>query len=458
MAVGAEPAPPAAAGDPPALVRRTTLIVHDLDASVRFYRDVLGFELWLENRGKVGPSSLPTEAPPGSPSRFAIMKGRHPWVGMVGLLQYGEPRPPPPRPPSVLRPGDAVLMLETTDLDGAWRRMQRAGTPIMRPPASSEVTGAGGARWTARFLFAFDPDGHVLEINERVPASAAAPEATGPAPTAGTAPDGARADRAAVVRIRREFVDGRFGQLHLRRASPRQAGGLRAPVVLLHQTPLSGRMFSELLPELGRDRVVHAPDTPGYGESDAPPSPPELADYADALHDFIAGLKEPVDLVGYHTGAMIAAELAARHPGSVRRVVLVSMPLFTPERRAALVTTTPLAEDGSALLAEWRSTMRVRPGGQSLEQAARIVAEKQRAGPRAGWALAALQRYDAAPRLRTISRPVTVVRPQDGLWDEGASAAGLIPGARLVDAPQWTFGLFDADPAGVARVIREALD
>ncbi|MCU0761072.1 MAG: alpha/beta fold hydrolase [Steroidobacteraceae bacterium] len=447
-AAPAADAPPAAAtADPPGLVRRTTLVVHDLEASVRFYRDVLGFELWLENRGQVGPSSLPTAAPPGSPSRFAIMKGRHPWVGMVGLLQYGEPRPLP-RPPAALRPGDAVLMLETTDLEGAWQRMQRAGTPILRPPASSEVTGAGGARWTARFLFAFDPDGHVLEINERLPAA--------PAPAA--AGDAARAGPAAPVRVRREFVDGRYGQLHLRRASPTQAGGLHAPVVLLHQTPLSGRMFSELLRELGRDRVVYAPDTPGYGESDAPASPPELADYADALHDFVAGLKEPVDLVGYHTGAMIAAELAARHPGSVRRVVLVSMPLFAPERRAALVTTTPLAEDGSPLLAEWRSTMRVRPPGQTLEQAARIVAEKQRAGTRAGWALAALQRYDAPPRLQAISRPVTVVRPQDGLWDEGAAAARLIPGARLVDAPQWAFGLFDADPSGVARVIRDALD
>ena len=44
--------------------------------------------------------------------------------------------------------------------------------------------------------------------------------------------------------------------------------------------------------------------------------------------------------------------------------------------------------------------MSVRPPGQSLEQAARIVAEKQRAGPRAAWAIAALQRYEAIRRPR----------------------------------------------------------
>jgi pimeloyl-ACP methyl ester carboxylesterase/catechol 2,3-dioxygenase-like lactoylglutathione lyase family enzyme len=433
-------APAASAADPAGLVRRTTLIVHDIDASIRFYRDVLGFEVWLENTGKVGASSLPADVPPGSPSRFAIMKGRHPWVGMVGLLQYGGPRPLPGRPAKI-HPGDTVLMLETTDLQGAWARMQRAGTPILRPPETTEVTGAGGARWSATFLFAFDPDGHILEINERGPTLT---------PAAASESDD--------VRVRRLFVDGRYGQLHVRLASPRQPGGLHAPVVLLHQTPLSGRMFSELLPVLGNDRVVYAPDTPGYGESDPPPAPPALGDYADALHDFISGLKEPVDLVGYHTGAMIAAEYAVRHPREVRRVVLISMPLFRPERRAKLVTTTALAEDGAPLLAEWRSTMSVRPPGQSLEQAARIVAEKQRAGSRAAWAMVAMQGYDPEPRLRAISRPVTIIRPKDGLWEEGAAAATLIPGARLIDEPGWGFGLFDAYPAEVARRIRDSLD
>jgi pimeloyl-ACP methyl ester carboxylesterase/catechol 2,3-dioxygenase-like lactoylglutathione lyase family enzyme len=437
--------PQSSAPDPSSLVRRTTLIVHDIDASIRFYRDVLGFELWLENRGKVTASSLPADVPPGSPSRFAIMKGRHPWVGMIGLLQYGEARPAPPVPARI-HPSDTVLMLETHDLAGTYARMQRSGTPIYRAPETSEVTGAGGARWTATFLFAFDPDGHILEINQRSPAAA-----TGIAAVTAAAGGGD-------VRIRREFFDGRYGQLHLRRAEPRQPLGMHAPVVLLHQSPLSGRMFSEFLPQIARDRTVLALDTPGYGESDGPPSPVTLGDYAEALHDAIAELKEPVDLVGYHTGALIAAEIAARYPKSVRRLVLISVPVFSAERRRTLSTTTALAEDGAPLLAEWKSTMSVRPPGQSLELAARIVAEKQRAGSRAAWAMAAVQAYDPEPRLRLVTVPTTIIRPKDGLWDAGAVAAQLIPGARLIDAPQWAFGLFDAAPAEVAALLRTALD
>jgi hypothetical protein len=55
--------------DPVSVVRRSTLLVHDMEASVRFYRDVLGFEVWLQNSGTVGPNSLPSEAPLGAPSR-----------------------------------------------------------------------------------------------------------------------------------------------------------------------------------------------------------------------------------------------------------------------------------------------------------------------------------------------------------------------------------------------------
>lgn len=438
----------ATAPDPAVLVRRTTLIVHDIDASIRFYRDVLGFELWLENRGQVSASSLPTDAAVGAPSRFAIMKGRHPWVGMVGLLQYGESQPAP-SVPRKLAAGDSVLMLETSDLDAIWARLQRAGATIHKPPATSEVQGAGGTRWRATFLFAFDPDGHMLEINQREPIMlASAPLA------AGVAADG----DATRVRVLREYRPMRWGQLHLRRASPTAATGMRTPVVLLHQTPLSGRMFTELLPVLGADRVVLAPDTPGYGESDAPPSPTTIGDYADALHDVLAELKEPVDLVGYHTGALIAAEYAARYPAGVRKLVLMSMPLFSAERRATLNTSTVLTEDGSHLLGEWRSTMRVRPPGQSLEQAARIVAEKQRAGTRAGWAMVAVAGYDAAPRLATLAVPTTLIRARDGLWDDVAAAARLIPNAQLIDAPQWGYGLFDADTPGVTAAIKRALD
>jgi len=147
------------------VVRRTTLVVYDIEASIGFYRDVLGFEKWYDRTSKISESSLPTGKPVGAPSRFVIMKGRHPWIGMVGLLEYGGSEPAPGRPER-LKAGDAILMVETNELAAIYARMQAAHTPILRHPKKSLVTGADGKSWTAEFLFAFDPDGHLLEINQ----------------------------------------------------------------------------------------------------------------------------------------------------------------------------------------------------------------------------------------------------------------------------------------------------
>jgi pimeloyl-ACP methyl ester carboxylesterase/catechol 2,3-dioxygenase-like lactoylglutathione lyase family enzyme len=429
--------------EPVSTVRRATLIVHDMDAAIRFYRDVLGFEVWLQNSGTVGPNSLPSEAPAGSVSRFTIMKGRHPWVGMIGLLQYGDARPRPAAPEK-LQPGDVVLMIETEDLDGAWQRMQAAGTPILRPPQTTEVTGAGGSRWTASFVFAFDPDGHLIELNQRHPAKDA-----GSAATTGA------------VRVRRSFADTRLGQLHYRRAEPLAAQGLRTPLVLLHQTPLSGRMFSEFLDDAARDRVVYAPDTAGYGESAQPAARPSLEEYADALDDFLQTIGEPVDLLGYHTGAALAVAVARRHPTRVRRLILASVPLLSDEQKQRFrqpSATLPVQADGSHLLEMWKSTMSVRPEGQTLEQAARIVAEKQRNPTHTEWALAALADYPLAEELPRLTQPVLVLRPKDGLWEQTARATSLVPGATLLSREDWSHGIFDAHGPAIVAAIRPFLD
>ena len=352
---------------------------------------------------------------------------------MIGLLQYGPPAAP--RDPNArLEPGDTVLTIETDELDAFYRRMLDAGTPIHRPPRTAQV-GAAGRRWDSTFLFARDPDGHLLEISQRGPL----------------------AELAGDVTIRREFRDSRLGQLHLRRAAPAPvASGSRSPVVLLHQTPLSGRMFEALLPELARDRVAYAIDTPGYGESAAPAAPPTFEEYAAAIGDVLSSLGEPADLVGYHTGAGLAVQIAALYPERVRRVVLFSMPLLDEAQRARFLSLRRSApsEDGSHLLEMWQASMRVRPPGQALDQVASIVAEKQRAGRRSEWAIKAL----AAANLEGLTVPDAFLRPRDSLWDATGRAAALRPDWPLVDREDWTYGMFDADPAGVAAALRALLD
>lgn len=257
---------------------------------------------------------------------------------------------------------------------------------------------------------------------------------------------------------RRAYVDSRFGQLHLHHAAP--MGEPTAPaLILLHQTPLSGRMYSEVLPCLAQGRNVYALDTPGYGESDPPPAPADIEAYAAAIADFLASLQGPVDLLGYHTGVLIATELAVSDPQKVRALVLVAVPLLSDEQRAAYrPEPTAFAEDGSHLLEMWRSSWRVRPPGQSIEQVARIVAEKQRAGERTWWAGPAIYGYPLAETLPRLGQPVLMIRPADALWDHTARAAALTPHATLVDRDDWQYGFFDAAPHEFSRLVLDYLD
>ena len=263
-------------------------------------------------------------------------------------------------------------------------------------------------------------------------------------------------------RRRRAYFESRFGQLHVHYAIPTGGGFDEATTLLcFHQSPMSARVFDAFLGQMGRDRSVYAPDTPGYGESDAPPSIPSISDYAGAMLDFLDTMRfRKVDLLGYHTGSLIAAELAIARPEQVRRVVLAGVPLLNDTERAEFRKSpwpAPVAEDGSHLSKEWARTMQWRGPGVSLEMAAAGFAEKLRAGPRGAWGAAAVMNYSSFERLRAVTQPALVLRPKDDLWDATARAKGVLPNATIVDLPEYGFGLFDVATDVVAQHCRAFL-
>ena len=126
--------------------------------------------------------------------------------------------------------------------------------------------------------------------------------------------------------IKRAYCTGPEGQIHYRIAEPPRASA--APLLCMHQSPHSGLIFEPLLRAMGADRRTIAPDTPGFGYSDPPAAPPEIADYAGAMIAVLDQLGiEQADVMGYHTGAATAAELALNYPKRVRHVVMVSAPI-----------------------------------------------------------------------------------------------------------------------------------
>jgi catechol 2,3-dioxygenase-like lactoylglutathione lyase family enzyme len=153
------------------VVRRTTLLVSDIDASIRFYGEMLGFSVWYDQANERKPGrggGLPLDGEPGR-SRLVIMKGKDPWIGMVALLAYTDPSLPRRAPPDArMQNGDAVLMMETNEIDAIAARLAKAGIALQRPLSQTEVTGAEGKKWQVKNLFVRDPDGRIIELSERV--------------------------------------------------------------------------------------------------------------------------------------------------------------------------------------------------------------------------------------------------------------------------------------------------
>jgi pimeloyl-ACP methyl ester carboxylesterase len=172
----------------------------------------------------------------------------------------------------------------------------------------------------------------------------------------------------------------------------------------------------------------------------------------------------PLDVFGFHTGSLLAAELALARPDLVGRLVLSGIPMRSPEERAARLVaarnTSPLTEDGAAILetsaALWRYVVVARERAVPLERAAAVYAEKNRTMHRSWWAYEGVWSYDYG-RLPGITQPTLVLQPQDALFEPSRQACLLIPGARFVPLPALDRDVLDVGVAEIAAGLREFL-
>ncbi len=78
-----------------------------------------------------------------------------------------------------------------------------------------------------------------------------------------------------------------------------------------------------------------APDTPGFGQSDPLPGSPEIANFADALAEFVAALGlERVPAYGFHSGGIILVTALKRHPRLFECLAVGGYAIWTPEEMA----------------------------------------------------------------------------------------------------------------------------
>ncbi len=101
--------------------------------------------------------------------------------------------------------------------------------------------------------------------------------------------------------------------------------GSRPPLVLVHGVGLDHTMWDLVVDDLAADRLVIRYDLLGHGRSPDPPgerSVDHLVDQCLAVVEAHAG--SAPDVAGHSLGGVIALGLAARHPGRLRRLVLLN--------------------------------------------------------------------------------------------------------------------------------------
>ena len=142
----------------------------------------------------------------------------------------------------------------------------------------------------------------------------------------------------AANRITRHFATISSGRWGARQVHYRHVG--KGPVVLcFHQSPLSSRDMLATLEKWRKHFTCIAPDTPGYGLSDPlGVDRAEMSDFADAAVEFMDALGiRKAAAYGFHTGAMVSAALAARHPDRVVCAAANGYVVLTEAERSDIV-------------------------------------------------------------------------------------------------------------------------
>ncbi|MFP4519827.1 MAG: VOC family protein [Oceanicaulis sp.] len=142
-------------------LRRTTLLVRDMDASLAFYEGALGLEKYYDQ--------ILTSRDGTSQSRLVLLRANDPNIGVLGLWELEDAGDaPPPVMSEDWGPGEIVLLFNTSELDAVFpAAAASAGVTVISPPTYREYPG-DGVTYEVMVSMLRDPDGHIVELNNRL--------------------------------------------------------------------------------------------------------------------------------------------------------------------------------------------------------------------------------------------------------------------------------------------------
>ena len=149
-------------------LKRTAIIVTDLRRSLKFYRDVLGMNVWVQGKaGRELPALFRLLGAPPCTTRWVILQSEDVDWGMVGLFELSKPAPPLDRHRSRKRAnrGEACLVFHTPDVEAIHRGAVKLGVEILCPPTLLELAAHGVV---SKEMTLRDPNGVLVNFIQNI--------------------------------------------------------------------------------------------------------------------------------------------------------------------------------------------------------------------------------------------------------------------------------------------------
>ncbi len=118
------------------------------------------------------------------------------------------------------------------------------------------------------------------------------------------------------------------------------SAGSGPPLILLHGFPEIWYSWRHLMPALGRDFRVLAPDMRGYGQSEIPERGYHIGNLARDVAELIDIAGGRAALMGHDWGGVVGWQVAADYPDKVHKYIAVAGP--HPARYLELLVTSPV--------------------------------------------------------------------------------------------------------------------
>lgn len=240
------------------------------------------------------------------------------------------------------------------------------------------------------------------------------------------------------MKVRKGYSDGPEGQIHWQMAEP-ELPTKKADLYCFSPAPFGSIAYQTMLPHLARDRRVIAPDYPGQGGSDGSDAQPSIEAYAESMRAVLMDLSAqgPVDVLGFHSGCLVAVEVKLQAPDRVGHLALIDVPAFDPETRAKYLPMVGapfnLSSDLESLAKAWDMAVTKRLETQSLEHSLKMFADTVGNGPRMNATFHAAFTYDVEAKLSALDATTTVIATDSSLLASSRRAATLVPNCILIE-------------------------